>query len=315
MDHRQPHATRSGVEPMRSDVSVQPTVDAVPALRSTRAPMGTIILRLLHYGGLTIFGLLFTLPFYWNLLASLKCPAEARRIPPTWWPEQFTLSNYARALEPEFIRYFLNSLIYAGGLTLIISFTSSLIAFIIVKYPSRLGNFIFWLIVAEMMVPFATYIIPLYAMLLRLQDLLGITLINTYAGMMLPFIIYPFGVFLMRQAMLSVPGELLDAARIDGASTFEIYWRITLPLVRANIAALAIFVFMFKYNDLLWPLIVAQSPEMFPMAVGLLVFVGEFFTEYGAFNAAAALSTVPIVVIYFAMQRYIVQGIALQGMK
>ena len=115
-----------------------------------------------------------------------------------------------------------------------------------------------------------------------LQDLFGVPLLNTYLGMMLPFFVYPFGVFLMRQAMLSVPGELLDAARIDGASTFGIYWRIAMPLLNANLAALAIFVFMFKYNDLLWPLIVAQSPDMFPMAVGLLVFVGEFFRRGSA---------------------------------
>jgi multiple sugar transport system permease protein len=300
---------------MRTDASAPLTVTPLPIARTATRRVGALVQRALLYTGLTAFGLLFVLPFYWNLLASFKFPAEARRIPPTWWPEQVTLANYARALDPDFIRYFLNSLIYAGGLTLIISFTSSLIAFVIVKYPSRLGNLIFWLIVAEMMVPFATYIIPLYAMLLRVQDLTGLTLLDTYAGMMLPFVVYPFGVFLMRQAMLNVPGELLDAARIDGAGSFEIYWRITLPLVSSNLAALAIFVFMFKYNDLLWPLIVAQSPAMFPMAVGLLVFVGEFFTEYGVFNAAAALSTVPIVVVYFAMQRYIVQGMALQGMK
>jgi multiple sugar transport system permease protein len=284
-------------------------------VRSGRARALVWLWRAGLYGGLTFFGLIFVLPFYWNLLASLKFPAEARRIPPTWWPEQITFANYGRALDPDFIRYFINSLIYAGVLTVVITFTSSLIAFVLVKHPSRLGNLIFWLIMSEMMVPFATYIIPLYVMLLRLQDLFGVPLLNTYFGMMLPFFVYPFGVFLMRQAMLSVPGELLDAARIDGASTFGIYWRIALPLLNANLAALAIFVFMFKYNDLLWPLIVAQSPDMFPMAVGLLVFVGEFFTEYGVFNAAAAISTVPIVLAYLLMQRYIVQGIALQGMK
>ncbi len=290
-------------------------VHAARTARSTQHLILTAIRKVLLFGGLLLFGLLFVLPFYWNLLASLKFPSEARRIPPTWWPEIWTLTNYIAVLDPVFLRYFLNSFIYAGALTIIISFTSSLAGFVIVKFPSKVGNFIFWMIIAQLMVPFATYVIPLFGMMLFIQRTFGIPLLNTYQGMILPGMVSAFGIFLMRQAMLSVPGELLDAARIDGASTWRIYWNVALPLVTASLAALATFVFLGAYNDLLWPLIVAQEQEMFPISVGLITFVGEFYTEYGRFNAAAAISTVPIIVVYFLMQRHIVQGIALQGIK
>jgi multiple sugar transport system permease protein len=225
---------------------------------------------------LLLFGAaIFFLPFYWVVIASFKTAAELREIPPTWWPQTWTLANYPEVWSAKFARYFLNSFIYSAGTTVVVIFTSSLLGYVIIKDPSRLGNIAFWLMLAASMVPFVTYLLPLFNILLRIQNWTGIPMVNTYWGMILPWVISPFGVFLMRQAMISIPNDLLDAARIDGASEFGIFWRVVTPLVRHNVAALAIIMFIFKYDDLLWPLVVAQRTEMYPVTVGLVEYVGH----------------------------------------
>jgi multiple sugar transport system permease protein len=271
--------------------------------------------QVIVYALLALGAVIFFLPFYWVIVASFKTPPELRAIPPTWWPHEFTLANYPEVWRGEFARYFLNSFIYAGGTTFVVIFTSSLIGFVLVKDASKLGNLVFWFILSASMVPFVTYLLPLFKVLIRTQSLLHIPMINTYWGMILPWIVFPFGVFLMRQAMYSVPNDLLDAARIDGSSEFGIYWRIVLPLVRHNVAALAIIVFIFKYDDLLWPLVVAQRTEMYPVTIGLVEYVGEFFVEYHLYTTAAVLVMIPIFVIYFTLQRYIIEGVAIHGLK
>jgi multiple sugar transport system permease protein len=300
---------------------MQTTSPARIERRSTASPtirwakISRIAGQVLIYLLLAVAALIFFLPFYWVVLASFKPAAELRMIPPTWWPQTFTLENYPQVWRAEFARYFLNSLIYSGGTTIVVVFTSSLIGYVIVKDPSRLGNIIFWIILAASMVPFVTYLLPLFNILLRIQDLSRIPMVNTYWGMILPWTVFPFGVFLMRQAMFNVPNDLLDAARIDGASEFGIYGRIVLPLVRHNLAALAIIVFIFKYDDLLWPLVVAQRPNMYPVTVGLVEYVGSFFVEYHLFTTASVLAIAPIFLIYLILQRHIIEGIATQGLK
>jgi multiple sugar transport system permease protein len=269
----------------------------------------------LLYAALLLGAVIFFVPFYWVVIASFKTPAELREIPPTWWPQTFTLANYPEVWRPEFARYFLNSFIYSGGTTLVVIFTSSLIGYVIIKDPSRLGSMTFWFILAASMVPFVTYLLPLFNILLRIERWFFIPMVNTYWGMILPWTVFPFGVFLMRQAMFGVPTDLLDAARIDGASEFVIYSRVVLPLVRSNLAALAIIVFIFKYDDLLWPLVVAQRTEMYPVTVGLVEYVGQFFIEYNLYTTAAVLAIIPVFVVYLILQRYIIEGIALQGLK
>lgn len=271
--------------------------------------------RTLLYGLLLLGAALFFLPLYWVVIASFKSAAELRAIPPTWWPETWTTANYPEVWSADFARYFLNSFIYSAGSTIAVLFTSSLIGYVIVKDSSRLGDLIFWLMLAASMVPFVTYLLPLFNILLRIQDWTSIPMINTYWGMILPWVISPFGVFLMRQAMLSVPSDLLDAARIDGANEFSIFWRVVTPLVRHNLAALAIIMFIFKYDDLLWPLVVAQRTEMYPVTVGLVEYVGQFFVEYNLYTTAAVLTIAPIFVIYLFLQRYIIEGVATQGLK
>ena len=215
----------------------------------------------------------------------------------------------------KFARFFVNSFVYAGAITSIDVITSTLIGFVLIKHPSRLGNIIFWTILSATMVPFVTYLLPLFNLLIVLQELLHVPLVNTYWGMILPWIISPFGVFLMRQAMYSVPNDLLDAARIDGATDWGIFWKIVVPLVKQNMAALALLIFIFRYDDLLWPLVVAQRTDMYPITIGLVEFIGEFFVEYDLYTAAAVMAIAPILVLYLILQRFIIEGIATQGMK
>jgi multiple sugar transport system permease protein len=264
---------------------------------------------------LAVVAILFAIPFYWVLISSVKTANELRAVPPTWWPENFTLNNFPRAWSAKFGRYMLNSFIYGGLSTVIITFTSSLVAYVLVKDRSRFGDFLFWVILSAAMVPFVTYLLPLFHMMLRIQDLLGIPVINSYVGMVLPWIVSPFGIFLMRQAMFGVPNELIDAARIDGASDFTTFTRVVFPLVQQSAAALLILMFIFRYDDLLWPLVVAQQPSMYPVTVGLAEFTGDFFVDYDLFNAAALIAMLPIALIYFFLQRYIVEGIATQGLR
>jgi multiple sugar transport system permease protein len=271
--------------------------------------------KTLLYLALGTAAIIFFMPLYWVIVSSVKETGELHRIPPTWWPHTFTLEHHLQVWTPRFARYFLNSFIYSGGTTLVVLFTSSLLAFALVKHPSKFGNFLFGLIVATMMVPFATYVVPLHGLLLQIQRTFGIPMLNTYWGMILPWVMYPFGIFLMRQAMFSVPDELIDAARIDGASTLGIYSRIVLPLLRSHMIALAIYVFIFKYDDLLWPLVVASSQDMYPITIGLVEFVGAYFVEYGQFTAASVAAIAPILILYIFLQRYILQGVALTGFK
>ena len=288
---------------------------AADARARRNARINRILLRATVYILLTIVAIIFALPFYWVVVASFKTAAELRQVPPTWWPQTFTIANYGEVWSATFARYFLNSFIYSGGSTVVILFTSSIIGYVLVKDASRLGNILFWFILAASMVPFVTYLLPLFNTLLRIQQWTGILMINTYWGMILPWVVFPFGVFLMRQAMFSLPSDLLDAARMDGATEFDIYARIVVPLVRTTMAALAIIVFIFKYDDLLWPLVVAQRSEMYPITVGLVEYVGQFFVEYHLFTTASVLAILPIFVIYLILQRYIIEGIATQGLK
>lgn len=270
---------------------------------------------LLLYGLLLLFGILFAFPFYWVITASVKETAEIRAIPPTWWPHSFTLEAYGKVWSDKFARFFVNSFVYAGSVTVVDIVTSTLIGFVLIKHPSRLGSIVFWTILSATMVPFVTYLLPLFNLLVFFQDLFRVPVVNTYWGMILPWMISPFGVFLMRQAMYSVPNDLLDAARIDGAGDWGIFWKIVVPLVKQNMAALALLVFIFRYDDLLWPLVVAQRTDMYPITIGLVEFIGEFFVEYDLYTAAAVMAILPVLIIYLVLQRFIIEGIATQGIK
>jgi len=264
---------------------------------------------------LSVLAIAFLLPFYWSIVSSVKSAAEVRAIPPTWWPQRIVLANFTHVWSSRFARYMLNSLIYSLGTSLFVLATSSFLGFIIEKYPSAFGNFLFWLILATMMVPFQTYVIPLFKVLIFLQRLTGVPTANTYWGLIFPWIFYPFGIFLLRQAAKTFPTALMDMARIDGCSTFTIYVRVVLPLMTSSLASLGILIFMWKYDDLLWPLIVASDDRMYPVTMGVLQFVGEYWTEYQLYIAASLIAIAPAVLLFLLLQRSIIKGIATEGLK
>lgn len=208
-----------------------------------------------------------------------------------------------------FARFFLNSVIVAGVITLSHLFFDPLAGYIFAKFRFPLKNMIFVLILGTLMIPFFVRMIPLYIIMAQLHWL------DTYQALIAPFLMSAFGIFLMRQFIQPLPFELIDAARLDGCSEFGIYWKIILPQVRPALATLGLFTFIFQWDEFLWPLIVVNSTEMRTMPVGLTLFNQEFFTQWNYTAAGAVVLFVPILVLFLFLQRYFVKGISLSGLK
>lgn len=250
------------------------------------------------------------LPLVWMTSSAFKPLHEVMRIPPTWIPEEPTLDNF-RAVFAQFPfgRYFLNSLITSSLITLSVVITSAMAGYAMARFHFPGRDFLFVLILSSLMVPFQTRMIPLYQLAIRfhLQD--------TLLGVMFPWLVDAFGIFLMRQFMMTIPADLVDAARIDGASELRIFWTIMLPLVRPAIAALAIFTFLGSWEEFLWPLIITSSDVSRTIPVGLQFFSEQYGTNVHWQMAGALIAALPMLVVFFVLQRQIIEGIALTGMK
>ena len=235
-----------------------------------------------------------------------------RQLPPTLLPEKFTLQSYQTIFNDPHVplaRFYLNSIIVTLSVVAMVLFTSSLAGFVFAKYQFFGKNVVFTLILATMMIPFQVMMIPLYLILVRL----GIT--DSLIGLIVPGATSAFGIFLMRQFIESIPSELIDAARIDGASEFGIYSRIILPQMGAALATLGIFQFMGTWNDYLWPLIVITTTEKRTLPVMLTWYNSQHGARFDLTMAASVLVILPILLVYFIFQRWIVRGIALTGFK
>lgn len=274
-------------------------------MRVKRLTTGAIILYLLFF----ILLLVYIFPLYWMFSSSLKSTREITNIPPTWWPQKLNLEGYKNVWQPIFARFFLNSIVYAGGSVAFALFTSSLIGFVIVIYPSRIGTLLSWSAVCLIMIPFTILIIPLYLLEVKLH------LLNSYVGMIAPRIVYPFGIFFMQLAVRNVPRDLVDAAKIDGCAPLGIYRRVVLPLLKTNLATLATLEFVWRWNELLWPLIVASTERLFPITVGLAALVDPYFIEFDQYLAACVMVVAPIIAMFLILQKFFVKGIAVTGMK
>ncbi|MDP5274789.1 carbohydrate ABC transporter permease [Chengkuizengella axinellae] len=250
------------------------------------------------------------LPFLWMLSASLKAESEIFGFPIQWIPEVFYWSNYVEVwTRVPFHVFYLNSFKIALISTVLLLFTSSLggYAFAKIKFPER--DKIFFLYVATMMVPFQVMMIPQYMLMSKIglvDSHWPIIIINSFSA---------FGVFLFRQFFVSIPDELLEAARIDGLSEFGIYFRIILPLSKPAIATLIIFQFMHAWNDFLAPLIYITSEELYTLTLGMQFFVYEFDTEYSLLMAAAVSAIIPTIIVYFLAQEQFIKGVSNTGVK
>jgi multiple sugar transport system permease protein len=254
---------------------------------------------------------LMLLPLVWMVSTSLKPASEVITWPPQLIPKSPTLENYRGIFEAApFGRFFVNSLLVSGASTVAILLTSSLAGFVFAKYRFPLKTPLFVLVLATAMVPFETYMLPLYLLMKDFEW------INTYQGLVAPYLVMSFGIFFMRQAIgSSIPDELLDAARIDGSSEWGLYWRIILPLSTGAIGALGIFAFMQAWAAFIWPLLMTSTNEMSTMELGLALFQNRFTVDYGLITAGSSLSFFAVLAAFLFFRRHIIQGITLTGMK
>jgi multiple sugar transport system permease protein len=263
-----------------------------------------------NYIILSLGALLMVAPFIWMLSTSFKPQAETITFPPQLLPRNPTLANYQEVFERLNIgRLYWNTAYVAVIKTVLNVYLSTLIGYVFGKFHFRGREVLFYLILSTWIIPFEVYMIPLYVMMVNFN--LG----NTYWALILPELSSAYAIFLFRQFMFTIPNDLLDAARIDGAGEWRIFHRIVLPLSRPVVATLVAFYFMWNWNDFLWPLIVLTTSDKYLLPVGLSVFVSEFGTQYGLIMAGASLAIVPVLLVFVAMQRYIIEGIALTGFK
>ena len=254
--------------------------------------------------------LIIVFPILWMVLTSLKPSAETILWPPRLLPGAPTLANYKEVfLRWPFLRFFLNSLLVSGVSTAAILLTSSSAGYAFAKIKSRILNFLFFIVIATIIVPFESYMIPVYLLVNRL------TWLDSFPGLILPFIIMAFGIFFMRQTILSIPDELIQAARIDGCSEFYIYLKIILPLSSGPLSALAIYAFLNVWGFFTWPLIITTTQTMYTTEIGLALFQNQFFIEYSLVTAGATVTALPLLLVFFVFQRRIITGITLTGLK
>lgn len=257
---------------------------------------------------LLILGILMIFPFVWMLATSFKQGADVYNL--NLFPKNPSFKNYIRLLENStFPRWFFNSMLVGFIVTLSVLFFDSLVGFTLSKYKFRGKKVVFLLILSTMMIPTEMLVIPWYIMSNNLNW------IDSYWGVLFPGLMSGFGTFLMRQFFEGVPDDLLDAGRIDGLSEFFIWWKLAMPLVKPALSALAIFTFIGNWNAFLWPLIVVNKIQLYTLPIGLSFFNGEYQTQWEMVMTGAALSTIPVFIVFIIFQRQIVQGIALTGTK
>lgn len=261
-------------------------------------------------GFLLVCSVVTILPFLWMLSSSFKSNIEISALSQHFLPQAGTLQNYMNAVQKmNFLRYFANSLMYATLLSIITIYTSTLAGFVLCKYRFRGRDFLFGAILATMMVPGVVTIIPRYSIMQWLGWL------DTYRALIVPSIFTSFGIFMMRQSCTGIPDEMLEAARIDGANEFYIFHRIVLPMLRNAISSIAIFQFLWAWEDYLWPYLMLRSEKKQLLSVALNMFSGRYSTDYAGLFAATSIAIVPVVICYLFFQRRFIEGIASSSVK
>ncbi len=280
--------------------------------------------RVLTYLLLTIWTLIMGFPLYWMLATALMSESQANRYPPEWFPTPIILKNfYDSMVAAKFNVFFANSAIVTIVSVIFVLFFSSLAGYTFgcLNFPGR--NILFAVVMATMMVPGQVTMIPMFVMMKRFplfggNNILGVGgagLLNTYGALIIPGIAGAFGIFMMRQFMMTLPSELTDAARIDGCSEFGIFWRIMLPLTGPALTTLGLFTFANSWNEFTWPLVVTNTESMRTVQLGLAYFRGVHFTQTTLFMAGTTIATLPVLIIFLLGQRYFVRGIAISGLK
>lgn len=248
-------------------------------------------------------------PFFWEFLTSVKSFGESNRVPPTFVPT-WQWSNYARVFDNlPFGEQFVNTVLMTTGRTVAQLLFCALAgyAFARLQFPGR--NVIFVGFLSVLMVPSQLFLIPQY----QLMQAFG--WLNTLQALIVPGMFSAFGTFLLRQFFLSLPGDIEEAARIDGANPLQIFWYVVLPLARPGLLALGLLTVIWSWNDLLWPLVVNTDPETMTLSVGLASLQGEHLTDYPVLMAGSLMATLPVIALFVVLQRHLIQGIAFTGAK
>jgi alpha-1,4-digalacturonate transport system permease protein len=259
---------------------------------------------------LTAMALLILVPIVWTVLSSFKTPSELAQRPPSVLPESFSLDNYTTAIQSfNFLTYLRNSVIVVVGATLLTLVINSMAAYALAKYNFRGRNFLFLITLATIMIPLQVILIPVY------QVTASLGLVNTLWGLIIPTAATPTGVFLLRQYMLTIPDELIEAARMDGAGEFRVFRSVVLPICRPALAVVAIFSVVWRWNDFLWPLVIAQDESVYTLPVAVARFAGQQSVPFNLILAMSVVSMVPVIVVFLFAQKQIVKGIATTGLR
>lgn len=266
---------------------------------------GHLLLHIL----LILGSLLMLLPFVWMISTSLKEAREVFTFPPQWIPDTLNWSNYTDALTAmPFGRFYINSFVVAVSTTLLTILTSSLAAFAFARLRFRGRDTLFLIYLTTLMIPFTVLLIPNFILVRYLGWY------DSYAALIFPPAFSAFATFLLRQNFRGIPMELDNAARIDGASSFRIWWQIIMPNSGAAIAALSIFIFLGNWNEFLWPLVVTNSENMRTIPVGLNSFQGQYGVRWELLMAAAVVAMLPVLIVYMFAQKWFIRGITITGM-
>jgi multiple sugar transport system permease protein len=286
--------------------TLDPTVAQTSTQTGGRRPRSVGLHVALIVGLVVMF-----MPFVWMILSSFKLTREIRRYPTRWIPEEPTLQNYRDLFDRlDFPRYFFNSTVVAVAVTAGNLLFCSMLGYALAKLQFPGKRLLLVMMLGTLMIPAFVTFMPLFVIITNMN------LNNTHLGLILPFLVGAFGAFLMRQYILGIPDDLLDAARIDGAGEYRIFFRIVLPLCGPALATLAVLTFLASWNNFLWPLVVASTEDMYTLPVALALFsIGQQESNVGLQMAGAAVVVVPIIVLFYAMQRYVIRGVATTGLK
>ncbi|MFU0800065.1 MAG: carbohydrate ABC transporter permease [Xylanivirga thermophila] len=259
---------------------------------------------------LIALGILTIFPFVWMIFSSFKSNVEINALTQTLIPKNFTVENYISMNENfNFMRFFGNSLFISFVVTIIICYTSTISGFVLSKYQFRGRDLIFSFIMGTMMIPWAVTIIPKYSIIRKLGWM------DSYIALIVPAFFSGFGTFMLRQYCMTIPDDILEAARIDGANEFYIFHRIVMPMCRNAISSIAIFQFLWAWEDYLWPFIVITDEKKQMLSVGLKMFNGRFSTDYGGLFAATTVSIIPVIIVYLFFQNRFIDGITASAIK
>lgn len=262
--------------------------------------------------GIMLLALFFItmFPFLWMVTSSFKSEKDILTYPPTVFAASYTMAQYQKVFTAiPLWQYIKNTVIFSCTVTLFSLLLDSMAGYAFARIRFKGRKLLFNLVLMTMMIPFQVTMIPLFIEIFKLG------LLNTYFGLVLPRITSAFGIFMMRSFFVGLPKDLEEAARVDGLHEFGIYFRVMLPLCKPAIMALGVFLLMGNWNDLLYPLMLTTTTQMRTLPSGLAMFVGERVTQYGPSIAGTVISILPLLLFYFAAQRYFVAGIAMTGIK